>query len=60
MQIQSVILSSFFWGYVILQVPGGLLADKVGGNALIIVSIACNSLVSLVLPTAASYVSPRY
>ncbi|XP_063384120.1 putative inorganic phosphate cotransporter isoform X5 [Cydia fagiglandana] len=55
MQIQSVILSSFFWGYVILQVPGGLLAEKVGGSLLIGISIGVNSIISLILPTAAVY-----
>ncbi|XP_047991088.1 putative inorganic phosphate cotransporter isoform X2 [Leguminivora glycinivorella] len=55
MQIQSVILSSFFWGYVVLQVPGGLLADKVGGSLLISISIGANSIISLILPTAAVY-----
>ncbi|XP_063536013.1 putative inorganic phosphate cotransporter [Cydia strobilella] len=55
MQIQSVILSSFFWGYVILQVPGGLLADKVGGSLLINISVGANSIISLILPTAAVY-----
>ncbi|XP_063363941.1 putative inorganic phosphate cotransporter [Cydia amplana] len=54
-QIQSVILSSFFWGYVILQVPGGLLAEKVGGSLLIGISIGANSIISLILPTAAVY-----
>ncbi|XP_073956249.1 putative inorganic phosphate cotransporter [Choristoneura fumiferana] len=55
MQIQSVILSSFFWGYVILQVPGGLLAERIGGSTLVLISISVNSVVSLVLPTAATY-----
>ncbi|XP_073956620.1 putative inorganic phosphate cotransporter isoform X1 [Choristoneura fumiferana] len=55
MKIQSVILSSFFWGYVILQVPGGLLADRFGGSILITISIGCNSVISLLLPTAAYY-----
>ncbi|XP_063536214.1 putative inorganic phosphate cotransporter [Cydia strobilella] len=55
MQMQSMILSSFFWGYMILQVPGGLLADKVGGSLLIGISIGANSIISLILPTAAVY-----
>ncbi|XP_063383577.1 putative inorganic phosphate cotransporter [Cydia fagiglandana] len=55
MQMQSVILSSFFWGYMILQVPGGLLADKIGGSLLIGISIGSNSIISLFLPTAAVY-----
>ncbi|XP_047990436.1 putative inorganic phosphate cotransporter [Leguminivora glycinivorella] len=55
MQTQSVVLSSFFWGYVVLQIPGGLLADKIGGSILITISIGCNSIITLILPTAANY-----
>ena len=29
---QGVILSSFFWGYILLQVVGGALADRYGGD----------------------------
>ncbi|XP_047991090.1 putative inorganic phosphate cotransporter [Leguminivora glycinivorella] len=55
MQMQSVILSSFFWGYMIFQVPGGLLADKIGGSVLVGISIGSNSIISLILPSAAVY-----
>ncbi|XP_046966281.1 putative inorganic phosphate cotransporter [Vanessa cardui] len=55
MQIQSVILSSFFWGYVILQIPGGELAARFGGMVLIIICVGVNSAVSLLIPTASYY-----
>ncbi|KOB69692.1 Sodium-dependent phosphate transporter, partial [Operophtera brumata] len=42
--IQSVILSSFFWGYVMLQIPAGELARRFGGKSLILISIGVNSL----------------
>lgn len=29
---QGLILSSFFWGYVITHLPGGLLAERFGGK----------------------------
>lgn len=54
--IQSVILSSFFWGYVLLQIPAGELARKFGGKLLILTSIGVNSLVSLMIPVAAPLV----
>ena len=28
----GIILSSFFWGYTLLQIPGGWLADRYGGK----------------------------
>ncbi len=34
----GVLLSSFFWGYFLLQIPGGWLADKFGGRRVMIVS----------------------
>ncbi|KAG6449210.1 hypothetical protein O3G_MSEX005914 [Manduca sexta] len=55
MQTQSVILSSFFWGYVILQIPGGEMAARFGGKILVTVSIGINSVVSLCIPIAAHY-----
>lgn len=55
MQTQSVILSSFFWGYVVLQIPGGELAAKFGGKILVIISLGVNSVVSMLIPLAAYY-----
>ncbi|KAJ8721794.1 hypothetical protein PYW08_004196 [Mythimna loreyi] len=55
MQTQSVILSSFFWGYIILQIPAGEMAAKYGGMILVTSAIAINALVSLTVPFAAYY-----
>ncbi|CAH0398537.1 unnamed protein product [Chilo suppressalis] len=54
-QRQSVILSSFFWGYVILQIPGGELAARVGSKLLFTICIGINSAASLVVPIGAAY-----
>ncbi|CAF4907506.1 unnamed protein product [Pieris macdunnoughi] len=51
--IQSMILSSFFWGYVVLQIPGGILARRFGGKVLITISVSVNSLISLLMPILA-------
>lgn len=56
-QTQSVILSSFFWGYVVLQIPGGEIAARVGGMILITICVALNAAVSLIIPIGAYYVS---
>lgn len=34
-QTQSLVLSSFFWGYVITQVPAGHIASRIGGKRLL-------------------------
>lgn len=57
MQTQSVILSSFFWGYVVLQIPAGEMAAKFGGSILITVVVAGNAAISMLIPIAAYYVS---
>ncbi|XP_048478558.1 putative inorganic phosphate cotransporter isoform X1 [Plutella xylostella] len=54
-QKQSVILSSFFWGYVVLQVPAGEVAARWGGKLPVALVVGVNSLVCLVLPLAAYY-----
>lgn len=51
-------LSSFFWGYMAMQIPAGLLAKKYGGKLILFVALLANGVVSLILPTVARFVSP--
>ncbi|CAG5042955.1 unnamed protein product [Parnassius apollo] len=52
--VQDTILSSFFWGYIVLQIPAGLLAGKFGGKMLITLAMVTTGLVNLVTPLAAT------
>ncbi|CAH0398529.1 unnamed protein product [Chilo suppressalis] len=54
-QRQGVILSSFFWGYVILQIPGGELAARVGSKLLFTICVGVNSAISLLIPISAGF-----
>ncbi|XP_049873026.1 putative inorganic phosphate cotransporter isoform X2 [Pectinophora gossypiella] len=54
-QKQSVILSSFFWGYILLQIPGGELAARFGGKILITLCVGINSATSLIIPIGSYY-----
>lgn len=47
---QSVILSSFFWGYLVFQVPGGRVAEVVGAKRVFGGAVLINGVLSLVLP----------
>lgn len=47
---KSVILSSFFWGYVVTQIPAGLLAQRLGSKVLLLFSIGICSLLALLTP----------
>ncbi|KAJ2948837.1 hypothetical protein O0L34_g5764 [Tuta absoluta] len=55
LQAQSTILSSFFWGYVVLQFPGGLLAGHFGGKILMLLCVGLCSATLLILPLSAYY-----
>lgn len=52
-ETQGLILSAFFWGYVVLQIPGGLLADKFGGKYVLGFGILGSSIFTLLIPVAA-------
>ncbi|XP_013180508.1 PREDICTED: putative inorganic phosphate cotransporter [Papilio xuthus] len=52
---QDAILASFFWGYMVLQVPAGQLAHRVGARRLLAAALFVNALVSFCLPWAAYY-----
>lgn len=47
---QGVVLSSFYWGYVITHVPGGLLAQRIGGMNAAIVGTAICAIFTLITP----------
>lgn len=54
---QDTILSSFFWGYIVLQIPAGWIAGRFGGKYLMLISMATTGVINLVLPIAAIKVS---
>jgi len=47
------VLSSFFYGYIITQIPGGWLAAKYGGKNLFGCGILMTALFTLITPPAA-------
>ncbi|XP_037945913.1 putative inorganic phosphate cotransporter isoform X3 [Teleopsis dalmanni] len=50
---KSLLLSSFFWGYVVTQVPAGSLARKFGGKVMLLYGILICSLGAVLTPLAA-------
>ncbi|XP_039285283.1 putative inorganic phosphate cotransporter [Nilaparvata lugens] len=50
---QKAIESAFFWGYLLSQVPGGLLAERIGGKHTLSVGILISTLGTLLTPLAA-------
>ncbi|XP_046559193.1 uncharacterized transporter slc-17.2-like isoform X1 [Haliotis rubra] len=50
---QSGILSSYFYGYIITQIPAGILASKYGGKYVMFIGMSIGSIASLLLPIGA-------
>ena len=48
----GIILSSFFWGYTLLQIPGGWLADRFGGKKVLSFGVLWWSLFTMITPLA--------
>ncbi len=51
---QGLILSAFFWGYLLTQLAGGWMADRFGGRRVLGAGVAIWSLATLLTPAAAS------
>lgn len=54
-QQKGFVLGSFFYGYVLSELPIGLLSSKYGGVTTLGISIACSGLFSLAIPFIANY-----
>jgi MFS family permease len=50
----GIIQSSFFWGYVTTQIPGGYLSDRFGGRRVLAFGVVAWSLMTVLTPLAAS------
>ncbi|XP_077989953.1 vesicular glutamate transporter 1-like [Glandiceps talaboti] len=51
-KLQGVILGSFFYGYILTQIPGGLLANKYGGKLVFGGGILATALLTILTPIA--------
>src|SRR6516225_8770151 len=49
---QGLILSSFFWGYLVSQLAGGWVADRYGGKRVLAVGVAVWSIATMLTPAA--------
>lgn len=52
MATESAIDSSFFWGYLVTQVPGGFLASMYPANRIFGTAIATSAFLNLLVPGA--------
>jgi len=52
-KIQGHILGAFFYGYLISQIPGGILAEKYGGKWVLAAFVCLSTASTLLTPIAA-------
>ena len=45
-------MSSFYWGYAITHIPGGMLAEKFGGKYTLALGILSTAIFTLLTPLA--------
>lgn len=50
---KGYVLSSFFWGYIVTQLPGGLMATRFGGKTVLFVGIVWPAIFTILTPFAA-------
>lgn len=48
--VQGVILSSFYWGYIITHIPGGMMVERLGGKITFFAGIAATSILTILTP----------
>ncbi|KAJ8721774.1 hypothetical protein PYW08_004176 [Mythimna loreyi] len=53
-KIQGLILSSFYWGYMSMQIPAGVLAKRFGGKPILLVALLANGCLTGFFPVLAS------
>lgn len=51
-ELQGLILSSFYWGYILTHVPGGLLSARIGGKHTLFFGVAIATVFTLLTPIA--------
>ena len=51
--VRGALLSAFFWGYMLSQIPGGVLSQRVGGSRLLAGALVTTSAVTMLLPLCA-------
>ena len=51
--LQGLVLSSFYWGYAVTQIPGGWLAVRFGGKRVLGFFMLASAIATILCPVAA-------
>ena len=49
-EVQGAILGSFFWAYMAMHIPGGIIAQRFGGKHVVCLSIIASAVITLATP----------
>lgn len=52
---QAIVLAAFFYGYIFTQIPGGMLAQRVGGKLPLLFGITWTAILTILTPIATRY-----
>ncbi|XP_055918825.1 putative inorganic phosphate cotransporter isoform X2 [Eupeodes corollae] len=52
---RSYIISAFYWGYVITQLPAGYMASRIGVKLMMLLSILCCTVCTLLIPLCVTW-----
>ncbi|KAH9509804.1 hypothetical protein Btru_045240 [Bulinus truncatus] len=52
-ELQGLLLGSFFWGYLVLQVPGGMLSERYGPRRVVMYTMMPAAILGLLSPISA-------
>lgn len=59
-ELQGLILSAFYWGYVITHLPGGYLAERFGGKYTLSLGILSTAIFTLLTPVVVEAGGPTW
>ena len=54
-ETQGIILGAFFWGYLVTQIPGGWLAERIGGKGVYGYCMLVCAIATLLTPVGAKF-----
>lgn len=52
---QSIILSSFFWGYIVTQIPAGQLSERFDSKIMLLIAVLLGSILAILTPICATW-----
>lgn len=52
-ETQGMVLSAFYYGYIVMHIPGGIMAQRFGGKFIVAYTILSTSVLTLLTPTMA-------